>query len=91
MVSRPHSRSRLVDWLARDGWTLMIVLGPRKQSRRLHVPRWALLGLCCAWLGLMMGVAWLGFESAAPVRAQSHVSDQNGARMATAPVPTSRQ
>lgn len=90
MKLRPQSRSRLVDWLVADGWTLMIVLGPRKQSRRLHVPRWALLGLCCAWLGLMMGVAWLGFESAAPVRAESNQA-QNGARMATAPVPTSRQ
>ncbi len=61
--SRPQNRSAVVSWLFADGWTLMIVLGPGQRTRRVHVPRWALAGLCCLWLGIMCAAAWLGFES----------------------------
>ncbi len=90
MRSRLRNRPATVRWLVADGWTLMIVRGPTRQSLRVHVPRWALLVLCCAWLSVMGGAAWLGFHSAEPLRAASE-EIQKGARVATAPVPTSRQ
>jgi hypothetical protein len=90
MKSRRRNSNALVRFFAREGWTLMIVLGPSQRTRRVHVPRWALLGLCCAWLSVMLGAAWFGFNSAAPARAGAQ-DTQNGARVATGPVPTSRQ
>ncbi len=71
------------------GLTLMIVHGPSRQTRRVRVSRWAIAVLCLGWLGAMLMAGWLGFRSAAPGRQAA--ADQGGARMATAPRPTSRQ
>lgn len=90
MEPRLRNRRSLLRWLRSEGWTLMIVLGPTKQTRRVHVPRWALAALCCAWIGVMLGAGFLGFRSAAP-RGAYYDESQNGARVATAPSPLSRQ
>ncbi len=86
----PQNKKRPLSFLRGDGFTLMIVQGQAQRTRRVHVPRWALAGLCCGWLCLMLCVAWLGFQSAGSTP-HSKVDAQNGARVATGPVPTSRQ
>jgi hypothetical protein len=47
-----------------SGFTLMILAGPGEQPRRVHVPRWALGLIACAWLVAMGMAAWIGFQSA---------------------------
>lgn len=90
MEPRLRNRSSLLPWLRAEGWTLMIVRGPTRQTRRVHVPRWAVAVLCCAWLGVMLGAGWLGFRSAEP-RGLRYDEHQSGARVATGPLPLSRQ
>lgn len=58
-MSRQRSSKR-----ASSGFTLMILSGPGEQPRRVHVPRWALGLIACAWLLAMGTAAWVGFQSA---------------------------
>src|SRR6478735_8130003 len=47
------------------GFTVMILGGPGRAPRRIYVPYWACTVFVLAWLIVLVGAAWFGFQSAA--------------------------
>ncbi len=62
---------------ASRGFTVMIMGAPGQQPRRLYVPHWAFAALFGAWIALMLGVAWFGFQSS-----ESRSAKQDGVQPA---------
>jgi hypothetical protein len=45
------------------GYTFMLLPGPGKKARRIHVSRRTARALAAAWAGAMLLAAWLGYAS----------------------------
>jgi hypothetical protein len=67
------------------GYTIMVLGGPGRKPRRLHVPRWALGALLCSWLVMMLVAAWFGFHSLARPTPVPSVVRSNAEGASTAP------
>jgi hypothetical protein len=90
MKRRPRSESRLSRWLPAEGVTLMFVAGPSERTRRVHLPRWAIVAGLSAWLCALLAAGILGYASAAP-QAERVDPAQGAMRVASTPSPRSIQ